>query len=271
MDMLSLIEKTLLEQLSQDEVTWLTQSFTTLENSTDIENDLLNASVIVKRKFATQYALTSVIEQNKNYAALAHFDTSEVVRLLLLNKALAAINTVKTDCTAEQLKLLKQYYRLGDESEKCALLKSLSFLDATGYAVNIAINSTRCNSLIEFTALALHNDYPAKHFAELNFNQLVLKSLFMGLNISLINHLDTKLNEKLSNMCFAYAIEQALADRIPPATLWLALRYPDLTEEHLAEFNHYSIHFQQADEQHNKVITSLFSRDILQKNNDARN
>jgi hypothetical protein len=253
--MLITLEKTLLAQLTQDESTWFNDELLTLENSTDVENDLLNASVIANRKISSTLSIPD--EQ------FIHIENAEIVRILLIYAAVENIIKNLGGDSTEQQKLLKQYYRSGDESEKCALLKGLSLLDKNGTSVSTAINATRCNSLNEFSALALNNDYPADYFEELNFNQLVLKSLFMGLNISLINKLDNRLNENLSNMCFAYAIEQALADRVPPASLWLALKYEHLTQEHLAEFNHYLNHFYRADEQHKAIILDLMQSDTL--------
>ncbi len=262
--MLSLIENSLFNQLTSDEHSWLTTAISNIKNATDYENELLNASVVVKRKFTILYTIQLPSSNlNNAFKNIATFETSELVRLLLINTALQNIQKTQTDVQKASVVLLKQYYRLGDESEKCALLKSLSLLDFSGNCVNIAVNATRCNSLIEFTSLALHNNYPAEHFEQLNFNQLVLKSLFMGLNISLINGLASRLNESLSNMCIDYVIEQALADRVPPASLWLGVRYKDLSVENIENFKQYITHFYHTDAQHKKTITKLIQSDIL--------
>jgi hypothetical protein len=130
-------------------------------------------------------------------------------------------------------------------------------LDPEGEAVNLAVNAARCNSADEFSALAIDNSYPSKHFQDLNFNQLVLKALFMGLPIDGFVGLNNRLSTSLSNMCFSYAVEQALAERIPPASLWLATKYHDLTAEHQAGFEHYVQHFAKCDQQHKQKIESL--------------
>ncbi|HCM48524.1 MAG TPA: hypothetical protein DIS98_13860, partial [Colwellia sp.] len=150
--------------------------------------------------------------------------------------------------------LLKQYYRGADESEKIAWLKGLLYVDEHGVALNTVINASRCNSLNEFSALALNNDYVAQHFPELNFNQLVLKSLFMGLDISCISTLSSRLNARLTNMCFSYAIEQALANRIPPASIWLAILPNELNDENSLLVTQYLSHFYQQDDNHKQKI-----------------
>ena len=175
--------------LNSAELAWLDNAVSTLATSSDPINQLLDLSVVVKRQ------ITSAI--NSTEATLRYCDNSEIIRLLLLLSLFEQHPELHNKVT------LKQYYQAGDSSEKAALLKGLSLLDPQGEAVNLAVNAARCNSVDEFSALALFNDYPAEHFAELNFNQLVLKTLFIGLDIIQISKLSSRLNAKLSNMCMS--------------------------------------------------------------------
>jgi hypothetical protein len=229
--------------LNQTELAWLDNAVVLLKNNSDGVNQLLDLSVVVKRQ------INSKIESTE--AALEHCDNDEIVRLFLL------LSLFKQQPDLHNKATLKQYYQAGDSAEKAALLKGLSLLDGRGEAVYLAINAARCNSVDEYRALALLNDYPADHFAELNFNQLVLKTLFMGLNISQINKLQQRLNINLSNMCFSYAIEQALAERIPPSSLWLAVNYEQLNDENKQEFSHYVKHFYHNNESHRLLLSKL--------------
>ncbi len=260
--MTQLIQKLILQiqpLLEASQQSWLEQAILAIRNTkadTDaLELELLNQSVFVKRKFSQAVELDNPFQS---------FTLAELVRMYLLAQAGHTLELLvgrdNSQASGQSLKtLLKNYYQLGDESEKCALLKSLPFIDIEGVAVQTAIKAGRCNSLIEYSAIALNNPYPAQFFPELNFNQLVLKSLFMGLDIQAINQLDTRLNVKLSNMCFSYAIEQALADRVPPASIWLAIQFADLDDENRAQVAHYLQHFFTCDPTHKKQIEQVLS------------
>jgi hypothetical protein len=235
------IERYLCKQLNQLEIVWLNDAITLLTTSQDKINDLLDLSAVVNRTFTSHLQLS--------HTFFSTVTTAEIIRILLIKIALNVLTHT------EQEYLLKQYYRGADESEKMAWLKGLLYVDEQGVALNTVINASRCNSLNEFSALALNNDYVAQYFPELNFNQLVLKSLFMGLNISCISTLSSRLNARLTNMCFAYAIEQALANRIPPASIWLAILPDDLNDEHSPLITQYLNHFYQQDDNHKQRIT----------------
>lgn len=254
----NLLIEQLLRVLNEQEEQWLTQQLTLLSQSTDCENDLLNASVITKRTITSDLSLEFLAIQEdvtdlSITSCLANCLSHEIVRIILIHSALTTVNE------ADKKQLLKQYYRLGDSSEKCALLKGLALLDEQGLSVNIAINAARCNDQVEFAALALHNDYVTQHFPDHNFNQLVLKSLFMGFDISLISQLNTRVNAALTNMSFDYAIEQALSDRIPPASLWLTVFYQDLTPENQQQCGYYLQHFAKNDVSHKQIIAQLMN------------
>ncbi len=235
--------KDLAKHLNQIELEWLNDALNLLTASQDKINDLLDLSAVVNR------TLTSDVQLNNTFISAP--TCAECVRLLLIKVALIGL----TD--TEQGHLLKQYYRGADASEKIAWLKGLVYIDKQGFALNTAINASRSNSVNEFSALALNNKYVAQHFPELNFNQLVLKSLFMGLDINAVTKLSSRLNVKLSNMCFSFAIEQALADRIPPASIWLAIRPDDLNEENSPLLTQYLHHFYQRDDIHKPMITAF--------------
>ena len=253
--MLITLEKTLLAQLTQDESTWFTDVLLTIENSVDVTNDLLNASAIAEQKICSTLSIP-----DEQYI---HIENTEIVRILLIHKSIENIALHGNENSLEQNKLLVHYYRSGDESEKCALLKGLTLVDKNGCFVVTATNIINANNINQFKALSLYNSYPADFFEDDIFNQMVLKLLSMGLNISFINKLDERLNEQLSNMCFAYVIEQALAKKSPPSSIWLALKYSELTSEHTSDFNHYLNYFYQREEDHKNIINSLIKLDIL--------
>lgn len=227
------------------------------ENDDKIEA-LLTASVGVKRQFGEQFIISYIKHDNVPIDFLSicqSFTLAEVIRFLYILLTLEQNIDVKL--------LAKNYYQYGDESEKVTLLKLLTLFDRQGEVLQTAIKACRCNSLVEFSAIALRNDFPAYYFPELNFNQLVLKSLFMGLEIDEINGLSTRLNEKLSNMCFAYAVEQALAERNLPSSVWQAIRINDLDTENNLLVDKYLTYFANLAENHQQQIETLIKQQSL--------
>ncbi len=224
--MINLVQRALHKQ----ERLWFEGALDKLKEDDDPLESLLFLSACVKRK------LTQI--QQIDNPILPTNDSVELVRICLCGFAL-----VYRDL--EILSTLKAYYQAGDSSEKTAMLSGLVLLDPEGVGVDIAVRAARVNSLDEFSALALNNLYPALHFEQLNFNQLVLKTLFNGLQIDTVLGLNDRLSPQLSNMCFSYLIEQALARRSPPSSIWLAIRFRDLDDEHLAMFEQYVSHYLQ--------------------------
>lgn len=255
-----LLKNTLVESgaFSEPQTKHIVNSFCSIEESDDKLEALLTASVGVKRLFGEQLIanfLNNIIFDAANEAVFSSYrqlTLAEFIRFLYILLTLEQAIDVKL--------LAKHYYQYGDESEKATLLKVLALVDLNGETLQTAIKACRCNSLVEFSAIALANDFPASHFPELNFNQLVLKSLFMGLEIDEINGLANRLNEKLSNMCFAYAVEQALAERNLPSSVWQAIRINDLDKENSLLVNKYLKHFANLAENHQQQIETLIKQ-----------
>lgn len=242
---------TIIKALNPDENVWLKNAIDKLQHSADPLNELLNLSVVVKRQISSDIQSPSDL--------LTHCDNSEIIRIFLLQSLFEYHSDLKKRTT------LKQYYQAGDSAEKSAFLKGLPLIDSNGEAKNIAVNAARCNSLDEFSALTLNNPYPAEHFEELNFNQLILKALFNGLEINDVANFEQRKNANLTNMCFSYAVEQALADRIPPASLWTAINYEQLDDENTSLYEEYIKHFYHADNHHQRVLSALMLEKKLQK------
>lgn len=236
-------------QLNDEENSWLNMVLADIASSEDALNCFLTHSAVVKRHISANVSSSKQV--------LAHFESDELIRLVLMLWLFEQHpeHYNKAD--------IKAYYQFADSAEKCALLKSLPFIDPDGIAINLAIMAGRCNSVDEFSALALNNTYVAKFFPELNFNQTVLKALFLGLAIDDVIDLDARKNVSLSNMCFSYAVEQALAERIPPASLWLAINDKQLTAEHKADFVKYAQHFYQTSPEHKLVLTQLIAQNNI--------
>ncbi len=240
---LELITNSIQTSLNEQQNLWFQKALKAIASSDDPIEDLLLYSAMVKRKFTNVIGIDDCLENVS--------DASELARLVFCR-------LVITKHSIKPAELIKAYYQGGDSSEKTALLKGLSWIDEQGAGVELAVRAARANSLDEFSALALSNRYPSLHFADLNFNQLVLKALFQGLEIDELVGLKKRLSEQLVNMCFSYVIEQALADRVPPSSIWLAINKAMLSQEHLADFDHYTQHYWQISKLHRQRLQQLF-------------
>ncbi|HET6280599.1 MAG TPA: EboA domain-containing protein [Polyangia bacterium] len=118
-------------------------------------------------------------------------------------------------------------YSDGDTREKMAVVRALPLLPAGDRWIELALDAGRTNELPLFAALACENPYPARHYPELEFNKLVMKAVFVGVDVGRIVGLPRRANPELSRMAVEYIEQQLSANRTFPPDLWLAIaRYP---------------------------------------------
>ena len=125
----------------------------------------------------------------------------------------------------EYAQTVQQCYEFGDSREQQSWLQSLSLLPQNEMFLQTAIDSCRTNIVPLFEAIACENTYPAEHFPELNFNQMVLKCLFNRIELSRIAGLELRLNPELSRMADCYERELNAARRDVPKDIGLVLRF----------------------------------------------
>jgi hypothetical protein len=144
----------------------------------------------------------------------AHWTMEDAVRAaLLLERAAAAPATFVQDAIA--------CYEAGDAREQQSWVRAVWVLPQAEAFLPLVIDACRTSILPLFESIACENPYPARYFPELNFNQLVLKSLFNGVPLSRIIGLDGRRNAELSRMAADYAQERRAASRSVPADIQL--------------------------------------------------
>jgi len=114
-------------------------------------------------------------------------------------------------------------YRAGDEAERMLVTRALSLFACGDQLKPLALETGRANSALLFASLALGNPYPAAWYTEREFNQLVLKALFIGLPLERIVGLAERANAELTRMCEDYIGERTAAGRSVPADIRLAM------------------------------------------------
>ena len=119
--------------------------------------------------------------------------------------------------------LVREVYLKGDEREQAAVLRSLWLLPDPGRFLEIGTDGCRTNVRDVFEAIACENPYPAAHFPEPAFNQLVLKAYFIGVPVLRILGLDRRKTPELRRMAADYASERRAAGRPVPADIDLVM------------------------------------------------
>jgi hypothetical protein len=142
----------------------------------------------------------------------------EIARTALLLRALDAL------ASNEHPEFVERVYRRGDAPEQAALLRSLVVLPDPGRFLGTATDACRTNVLPVFRAIATGNPYPARHFPEPAFNQLVMKALFVEVPLDSIIDLPERITEELRRMAADYAQERRAAGRPVPDDVALLTR-----------------------------------------------
>jgi hypothetical protein len=110
----------------------------------------------------------------------------------------------------------------GDAREQESWMRGVSMLPSPERFLPQVIEGCRTNVIPLFEAIACDNPYPASHFPDRHFNQMVLKALFNGIPIARVVGLRQRVNAELSRMAADYAAERRAAGRPVPADIGLA-------------------------------------------------
>jgi hypothetical protein len=134
----------------------------------------------------------------------------------------------------EWLSAVNQLFETGDLYEQQALYAALPLMPFPENLVSRAIDGCRTNMTVVFDAIALNNPFPAKYFPEANWNQLVLKSIFMQRPLYRIYNLDYRRNPSLADIASDFAHERWAAGREVMPELW-RLVAPFINEKFISD------------------------------------
>ncbi len=147
--------------------------------------------------------------------SIAGWGLDEVGRAFLL---LAAATRI---AAAEYVTWIDGCYRTGALRERTALLRALPLLPEPARFLPIALDACRASTQPVFEAIACENPYPASHFPDDAFHQLVMKAVFTGVALARILGLVSRRTPELARMARDYADERRAAGRELPADLTL--------------------------------------------------
>jgi hypothetical protein len=117
--------------------------------------------------------------------------------------------------------LVEGCYRQGEIRERTAVVRALAILPGCERFLPLAIDACRSHIQPVFEAIACENPYPERYFPEPNFNQMVLKAVFIGVALDRVLGLDRRLTSELARMANDYAREREAAGRTVPTDLEL--------------------------------------------------
>jgi hypothetical protein len=155
-----------------------------------------------------------------------HWSMDAAARVLLL---------LSDDVTAERFAArLDTVCKTAEMGELIAYFQGLPLYPDPARLVARAAEGLRTNIAAVFSAIAHHNPYPAEFFTEPQWNQMVLKALFIGVPLHPIEGLDARANAQLARMLIDYARERAAAHRPISPELWRCVA-PFVDQAMLAE------------------------------------
>jgi hypothetical protein len=133
-------------------------------------------------------------------------------------------------------KAINQLFETGDMHEQQALYAALPIMPFSEELLPRAIDGCRTNMTVIFDAISLNNPFPANYFPEANWNQMVLKAVFMQRPLYRIQGLEERRNLPLANIASDFAHERWAAGRPVMAEIW-RLVVPFLNDKFLADLN----------------------------------
>lgn len=212
-----LLDRWLSQRIAPDSLVWLNQKRQQIAE-TGSDRDFFTAFSAVPRytgKRALQLAPEDLQAAEATQPGWLPSDWSvdQAARTLLLL-------TLPQNNAEVYLGQLDRVFAAADVGELVALYQALPLLPHPDQHQRRAAEGIRSNITAVFNAVALQNSYPADYLDTPAWNQMVLKALFVGSPLHLIQGLDRRANPELARMAVDYAHERWAANRVVSPELW---------------------------------------------------
>lgn len=203
-------------RLAPDARQWLTDSVQRL-TAGGSDADLFRVVSLVTRKIGKALLEPNADELRAADAARPGWDPSE----WSLDQAARILLLLASGTDGEQFaRRLDQLCATADVGELVAFYRGLPlYPDAPRHRLRAA-EGLRSNMKAVFEAVSHRNPYPSDQLADGPWNQLVLKSLFIGSTLNAVVGLDRRANGDLARMLCDYAHERWSAGRPVSPELW---------------------------------------------------
>jgi hypothetical protein len=229
-EMKSFLWELLEKRVEEKSKTWLGQKAEQIETASSNSSFFLSFSQ-ASRFFKKENLGISDQEKGQGEKLVQGFDPSHW-DLLQTARAYLLLNFPQEK--ERWFAAVNQLFETGDMYEQQALYAALPLMPFPQDLVSRAIDGCRTNMTVVFDAIALNNPFPTKYFPEANWNQLVLKSIFMQRPLYQIQKLDERRNPALADIASDFAHERWAAGREVMPELW-RLVAPFINEKFVAD------------------------------------
>jgi hypothetical protein len=212
-----LLDKWLLHRLPDAQYHWLKERLELVNNENSIRNLHISFGLIPRRLGKADLSLTALELSAANTVnsgwAPSGWTIDTAARVLLLCKVVQSTNHTFGN-------LFKSLCRTADLGESIALYQGIGLYPLSDELDQQIGDGLRTNMRAVFEAIAHNNLYPQTHFAELRWNHMVLKALFIDSTLHPILGLDERANVELARILCDYAHERWAANRVVTPELW---------------------------------------------------
>jgi hypothetical protein len=211
------LETTLTSRLAEEAASWFRQAL----HKVRTKGEATDAFLIMWSGAGRRLGQARVGAPTEEEIRLPFFPegwgADELGRMLLLQAALGA------RLPEAHAALVNELYSTGDLRERQAVLRALPHLPAPERFLAVAVEAVRNHAIPIVEAIACDNAFPARHFSDDEFNQLVLKCLFSDVPLRRVQGLARRVTPELRRMVEAYANERRAAGRPVPEDTALVL------------------------------------------------
>ena len=148
-----------------------------------------------------------------------HWNLTDYVRAALVASAFA------TQPDEWQAAAHLHLFEAGEIGEQVSLLRTLPLLPEPVRFLETGLQACRTNARSVFEAMVCENPFVAEHFPPLNFNQAVLKAVFIEVSARRIEGLDARITPELQRMAAGYKSERLAAGRAVPVDIAYLIQY----------------------------------------------
>jgi hypothetical protein len=211
------LETVLTSRLPEEPASWFRQAL----HKVRAKGEATDAFLIMWSGAGRRLGQAKIGAPSEDEQRLAFFPegwgADELGRVLLLQAALGA------RLPEAHAALVNELYATGDLRERQAVLRALPHLPAPERFVAVGVEAVRNHAIPVVEAIACENTFPARHFSDEEFNQLVLKCLFSDVSLRRVRGLARRVTPELRRMVEAYANERRAAGRPVPQDAALVL------------------------------------------------
>jgi hypothetical protein len=205
------------QRLTQENFNWLDTRKAQIENGANVRVFFTTFSAVPRYTGKNDLNLTSQELETASATRTnwfpSHWSIDQAARTLLL------LSLPQSD-SDKYLHALEQLFAAADVGELVALYQALPLLPYPEKLRARAAEGVRSNMTAVFNAVALRNPYPSEYLDNIAWNQMVLKALFVGSPLHLIQDLDRRANPELARMLVDYANERKAANRTVSPEIW---------------------------------------------------